>query len=83
MALLAHHSCSKQKNGSKKQVIFEKREHFENGQKWPQCKGYSPCKILSLGQKIEKHKHAKNVCRNTIKLLYAKNGSKKQLIFEK
>ena len=41
------------KNGSKKQLIFEKWEHFENGQKWPQCKGYSPCKILSLGQKIK------------------------------
>ena len=35
----------------KKYLIFEKCEHFENGQKWPQCKGYSPCKILSLGQK--------------------------------
>ena len=25
-------------------------------------------------------KHAKNVCTNTLKLFYAKNGSKKQLI---
>ena len=41
------------KKGSKKQLIFEKWEHFENGQKWPQCKGYSPCKILTLGQKIK------------------------------
>ena len=41
------------KNGSKKQLIFEKWEHFENCQKWSQCKGYSPCKILSLGQKIK------------------------------
>ena len=57
------------KNGSKKQLIFEKLEHFENGQKWPQCKSYSPCKILTLGQKIklpkisEKHfyKHIKLV----------------------
>ena len=37
------------KNGSEEQLIFEKREHFENGQKWPQCKGYSPCKMGSLG----------------------------------
>ena len=44
------------KNGFKKQLIFEKEEHFENGQKWPQCKGYSPCKILSLGQKIKQPK---------------------------
>ena len=28
-------------------------------------------------------KHAKNVSTNTLKLFYAKNGSKKQLIFEK
>ena len=28
-----------QKTAKKKQLIFEKGEHFENGQKWPQCKG--------------------------------------------
>ena len=28
-------------------------------------------------------KHANNVSTNTLKLFYAKNGSKKQLIFEK
>ena len=32
------------KNGSKKKLIFKK---------WPQCKGHSPCKILTLGQKIK------------------------------
>ena len=42
-----------EKDGSKKQLILGKWEHFENGQKWPECKGYSPCKILSLGQKIK------------------------------
>ena len=26
---------------------------FEYRQKWPQCKGYSLCKIITLGQKIE------------------------------
>ena len=41
------------KNRSKKKLLFQKLEHFENGQKWPQRKGYSPCKILSLGQKIK------------------------------
>ena len=64
-------------------LIFEKWEDFESGQKWPQCKGYSLCKILSLGQKIKLPKNAKNVSINTLKLFYAKNGSKKQLIFEK
>ena len=54
------------KNGFKKQVIIEKWEHFENGQKWPQCKSYRTCKILSLGQKIklpktrEKHLYKHN-----------------------
>ena len=51
--LQTHSGCSMQKTAPKKQLIFEKWEHFENGQKWPQCKGYSPCKILSLGQKIK------------------------------
>ena len=72
-----------QKNGSKKQLIFEKWEHFENGQKWPQCKGYSPCKILTLGQKIKLPKTCEKRFYKHIKLFYAKNGSKKQLIFEK
>ena len=42
-----------EKNGSKQELIFVKLEHFENGQNWPQCKGYSPCKILSLGQRLK------------------------------
>ena len=32
--LQSHYSCSMQKNGSKKQLIFEKVEEFENWQKW-------------------------------------------------
>ena len=132
-----------QKNGSKKQITFEKLDHFENCQKWPHCKGYSVCKMVTLGQKLKmpktcdkrlyKHirlflckkrlqkatniwemrpfwklaktatmqrlwplqsgqfgskikiakKHAKNGCRSTLQLYYAKNGPKKQLIFEK
>ena len=51
--LQTHLSCSMRKTAPKKQLILEKREHFENGQKWPQCKGYSPCKMGSLGQKIK------------------------------
>ena len=71
------------KNGSKKQLMFEKWKHFENAQKWPQCKGYSPCKILSLGQKIKFPKTAKNPSPNTLDFFYARNGFKKQLVFEK
>ena len=39
------------KNGSNKHLILQNWEHFKNGQKWPQCKDYSPCKILTLAQK--------------------------------
>ena len=39
------------RNGSKKQLLFEKmRLIFE---KWPLCKGYSLCKLVSLGQTIK------------------------------
>ena len=44
------YSCSLQKTASKKHEIFEKLEHFENP---PSCKGYSPCKILTLDQKLK------------------------------
>ena len=70
------------KNGSKKHLIFEKWEHFENSQNWPRGKGYRLCKI-AFGLKI---KNAKNMWKTILQsreLLYAKNGSKKHLIFEK
>ena len=38
------------KNRSEKHQIFQKWEHFEN---LPSCKGYSPCKILTLGHKLK------------------------------
>ena len=41
------------KNASKKNLIFEKWDNNENGQKWPLCMGYSPCKMVSLGQKLK------------------------------
>ena len=44
------------KNGSKKHLIFEKWDDNENGQKWPLCKGYSLCKMVSLGQKLKSPK---------------------------
>ena len=61
------------KNGSKKQLIFEKWEHFENCQKWPPSKGYSVCKIPTLGEKLKmQKKHTKNV---SITHCASKNGS--------
>ena len=71
------------KNRSKKHVIFEKREQFENGQNRRRCVGYSPCKMLSLGQKLKMPKGAKNDSSTTLKMSRAKTRSKKHLIFEK
>ena len=45
------------KNSFKKHEIFEKWEHFE---KRPSCKGYSPCKILTLAQKLKFQKTCQN-----------------------
>ena len=45
------------KNRSKKHEIFEKWDHFQNR---PSCKGYSPCKIPTLGQKLK----FQNTCQN-------------------
>ena len=51
------YSCSVQKPAPKKNQIFEKWEHFENR---PSCKGYSPCKILTLPQKLKFQKTCQN-----------------------
>ena len=37
--------------------MFEKRDHFENCQKWSPSKGYSLCKIVTLGQKLKMQKN--------------------------
>ena len=71
------------KNRSKKHLIFEKCEHFHKGQNWPQRVGYSLCKIVSLGQKLKTAKTGKNDCATTLKMLSAKNRSKKHLILDK
>ena len=68
------------KNRSKKQSIFEKWDHFENG---PSCKGYSLCKILTLGQKLKFQKTCQNPFYKSFRVFCAKNRSKKQSIFEK
>ena len=46
--LRRHLSCSVQKNPSKKHLLLEKWQHFENGQNWPRCMGYSPWKTVNL-----------------------------------
>ena len=71
------------KSGCKKQLIYKKWEHFKNAQKWPLCKGYSPCKILSLCQKIKLPKIFRKRVYKLIKGVLCKKRLQKELIFEK
>ena len=65
------------KNGSKKQLIFEKWHHFENWQKWPQCKGYSLCKMVSLAQKLKMPKTCDKRLYKHIRLVLCKKRLQK------
>ena len=65
------------KNGSKKQQIFEKWDHFENWQKWPQCKGYRLCKMVSLGQKLKMPKTCDKTLYKHIRLVLCKKRLQK------
>ena len=64
-----------------KYEILEKLDHFQNR---PSCKGYSLCKILSLGQKrkIQKN-HVKIHSTNHLEVFSRENRCKKYEIFEK
>ena len=68
------------KNRLRKHQIFEKSDDFENR---PSCKGYSLCKMVSLGQKLRFTKDAKTDSLITLELFCAKNRSRKHQIFEK
>ena len=74
------YSCSVQKTAPKNTKYSEKWDHFQNR---PSCKGYSPCKILTLAQKLKFQKHVKIHSTNHLQLFCAKNRSKKHQIFEK
>ena len=65
------------KNGSRKQLIYEKWDHFENWQKWPQCKSYSLCKVVSLGQKLKKLKTCDKRLYKHISLVLSKKRLQK------
>ena len=47
------------------------------------CKGYSPCKMVSLGEKLKMPKACKKWFYNKIRFVLCKNLSKKHQIFEK
>ena len=65
------------KNRSKKHLIFEKWQHFENGQNWPRCIFYSPCKMVSLGQKLKMRKGFDKRLYDHIKLVVCKKPLQK------
>ena len=75
--LLALDSCSMQKANT------QEMRPFWQLQKWPPRKGYSLWKIVSFAQKLKMAKTCENDSTSTLQLFYAKNGSKKPLIFEK
>ena len=66
-----------------KTLIFEKWERFENGQKWPQCKGYSPCKMLTLGQKLKMPKRCKKRLYQYIRVVWFKKRFQKSINIRK
>ena len=68
------------KNRSKKHQIFKKWGRFKNRPSW---KGYSPCKILILSQKLKFKKHVKIHFTNHLELFCAKNRPKNFQILEK
>ena len=76
-AVEAHYSCIMQKTAPKKPLIFEKWDHFENWQKWPQCKGYSLCKMVSLGQKLRMPKRCDKRLYKHIRLVLCKKRLQK------
>ena len=67
------------KNRSKKLQIFQKWEHFENR---PWCKEYSPCKILTLGQKLKFQKTCENPFYKLFRVVLWKKTAQKK-IFKK
>ena len=51
--------------------------------KWPQCKGYSPCKILKLSQKIKLPKTCEKCFYKHIKVVLCKNRLQKTINIRK
>ena len=62
------------RNRSKKHQIFQKWEHFENR---PSCKGYSPCKILILSQKLKFQKTCQNPLYKSFRVVLCKKPLEK------
>ena len=71
------------KKRSKKLLILEKRDHFQNGQNWPRCMGYSPCKMISLGQKLKTAERCTKRLCDSIKNVVCKKQLQKTLNIRK
>ena len=71
------------KNGSKKQLIFEKWDHFENWQKRQLCKGHSLCKMVSLGQKLKMPETCDKRLYKHIRLVLCKKRLQKLVLRKK
>ena len=54
------YSCSMQKTALKNNQYSENEAFLKLHKKWPTCKGYSPCKIITLGPKLKLQKKCQN-----------------------
>ena len=68
------------KNRSKKHQIFEQWDRFENRRS---CKGYSTCKILTLGQKLKFQKICQNPFYQSFRVVLFKKPLQRHELFEK
>ena len=71
------------KNRVKKHLIFEKWEHFHNGQNWPRRKGYSLCKMVCLGLKLKMPKRCEKRFSDNMRLVLWKKNTPKNTQFSK
>ena len=65
------------KTRSKKHLILEKWEHFQNAPIWPRRKRYSLCKMVSLGQKLKMPKRCEKRLYDHIRLVVCKKPLQK------
>ena len=54
-----------------------------NGEKWPQCKGDSPCKMVTLGQKLKMQKKCEKRLYELIRVVRCKKRFEKIINIEK
>ena len=59
------------------QLILQKRDYFEKCKKWPPCKDYSLCKIVTLGQKLKMQKNMLNTFLQHVAVVLCKKRHEK------